>query len=244
MKFLVIDGLRSTRLNYIQYIENSYDNAQIFQCMSAEDAIFNVIDNEPDIIITSEILPFRNSFELARVLNKMDLKIPVIVLALDDSNALQAIKHNVFDYLILPLQPERLKQSLINARQYIDEQLHLKIGKKNKDNGHLKMRLSTTSGYKLIDLDTIAYFISDGSYSTIFFTNGQTDVSSYYLGKIEKNISDYHFLRISRSVIINLKKVSSIDRQKNSCSLELETGVKEFAMTKESLRKLELSHMI
>ena len=197
MKFLVVDGLRDTRLFYKEQIESISNNAEVIQCMSAEDAIFNVIDREPDIIVTSEILSFRNSFELARILNKMGSRIPVIVIANDTTNALQAIKNNVFDYLLMPVNKDDFKKSVAEAIEYIDKQLILKYGSKNKNNSNLKIRLSiATSGYKLIDAEKIAYFMSNGSYTEIYYTNGETDMSSYYLGKIEKIMEDYNFMRI------------------------------------------------
>ena len=240
MKFLVVDGLRDTRLFYKEQIDSICDNAEVFQCMSAEDAIFNVIDKEPDIIVTSEILSFRNSFELVRVLNKMGSKIPVIVIASDDTNALQAIRNNVFDYLMMPVEKEVLKSSVAKAIDYIDKQLLLKYGDKNKNSSQPKIRLSiTTSGYKLVDSEKIAYFTSNGSYTEIHYTNGETDMSSHFLGKIEKMMEDYLFMRISRSVIINLNKLRKIDRQQKICELEYMNEVRTFSITSSNIKKLE-----
>lgn len=240
MKFLVVDGLRETRLFYKEQIESICDNAEVFQCMSAEDAIFNVIDREPDIIVTSEILSFRSSFELVRILNKIGSKIPVIVIACDNTNALQAIKNNVFDYLMMPIDKDALKKSVAKAIVYINQQLLLKYGDKQNGNLNPKILLSIArTGYKLIDSDKIAYFISNGSYSEIHYSNGDMDMSSYYLGKIETMMSNYHFMRINRQVIINLKNISRIDKQKKECELELLNELKVFSITHHNLKKLE-----
>ena len=220
MKFLVVDGLRTTRLFYKEQIESITPNADIIQCMSAEDAIFNVIDKEPDIIISSDILSFRNCFEMVRILNKMEKKIPVIVIATDESNALHAIKMNVFAYLQMPVENDILKKTIEDALEFIDDQLVLKYGGRKSKPVGAKIRLSTVSGYKIIDSDDIAYFLSEGHYTKIYYNDGGSDTSSYFLGKIEEIMEDYHFMRISRSAIINLKNIHSVDRIKRICVLE------------------------
>lgn len=240
MKFIVVDGLRERRLVYKELIEKCSKHAEIFQCMSAEDALFTVVDKNPDLIITSEILPFRSGFELARILNQMKIKNPVIIIADDSSNALQAIKLNVFEYLLMPLTIEKMNEVIQNATSYIDQNLHLQLVKNYDEN--VRIRLNTFTGYKLIKLDELAFCVADGSYTRIGFSNGKTDLSSYYLGKIENILAEYQFIRISRSAIVNLKKVNKIDRTKKLCFIEMENGLREFKISKANLNKLEMKN--
>lgn len=239
MKFLVVDGLRSTRLFFKEQILSITPNAEVYPCVNAEDAVFNLIDVDPDIIISSEILSFRSGFDIVRLLNKLKRKLPVIIVANDSTNALEAIRSNVFDFLLNPVEKEILRDSIARAVDYIDDQLLLKYGNKKNEVVSPKIRLSTTSGYKLIDLDKIAYFKSDGAYTIIHYANGESDVSSYFLGRIEKIMVDYHFMRISRSVIINLKNIHSVDRSKRVCMLETSKGLQSLSISSTHLKRLE-----
>lgn len=242
MKFLIVDGLRTTRLFYKELVESIYENAEIFQCMSAEDAIFNVIDLDPDIIISSEILPFRNGFEMARILNKMNNKTPIILIAEDDTNAIQAIKQNVFDYIVMPISSNKIKVSIANAVGHINKFIHLKMSDRFSEN--IKLRINTIHGFKLINLEEIAYCIAEGVYTQVFFLNGDCEVSNHNLGKIEDSLLGSKFVRISRSVIINLDVIFQIDKTNGVCILELQNGMQEIKISKDNIRKLELNGMI
>lgn len=245
MKFLVVDGLRKTRLFYKNQIECICSYAEIIPCISAEDAIFNVIDKEPDIIVASEVLSFRNSFELARILKKMGRRIPLIVISTDDTNALQAIKNDVFAYLLMPILNDVLKDAIEHAIDYINDQLLLKYGtKRNKKKPPIKLTL-TNSEYKFIDLEKVVYFAASQSYTEIHYVDGKTDLSCLSLGKIDRMMKDYLFMRISRKTIINLKNIQRIDRKKKVCAVDYMGDLKTFAITPDNLKKLvEASNLI
>jgi len=164
----------------------------------------------------------------------------VVIIANDASNAIQAIKLNVFDYLLMPLTIDKMKEVIQKAINYIDQYLHLQPIKYYDDN--LRIRLSTFTGYKLIKLDELAFCVADGSYTQFGYSNGKTDLSSYYLGKIESILSEYQFVRISRYTIVNLKKVNRIDRTKKLCFIEMDNGLKGFKISKEKFNILEMKN--
>lgn len=242
MKFVVVDGLRETRLEYKHEILEACPGAEVFQCMSAEDALFVTMDVEADLIISSEILSFRSAFELVRVLNKMRVGIPVIVVANDDSNALQAIKNNVFDYLITPLSENQLQNSIHEAIRFIDTKLKRKRVKKFEKNQ--KLRLNTTKGYMLIDLDKLAFCRAEGAYTYLSYTDGKNNFSSYTLGRVEEILSEYHFIRINRSEVVNLKMIKSVDKTNGVCFIDAGVEKYKFKISRGYLKKLEAESLI
>lgn len=237
MKFIIVDGIQQTRTQYEQQILDLVPHAEIIHSMSAEDAIYNVLDKQPDIIIASEILTFRSGFDMVRLLNKINSKIPVIIIANDSSNALEAIKTNVFDYLVHPFDETVLKETLEKAVQHINRHIHVNSGRKFEKNSRLK--ISTTSGWRLVNLDEVCYCIADGTYTSICFCNGEKEYSSYNLGRIEKVLTNHHFMRISRSVVVNLKKIRRIDKLKDTCTLEMDNEDVSFSISRVNLKKLE-----
>lgn len=241
VRFLIVDGLDDTRMQYIQLVLQVDKHADIVECISAEDAFFTLFDKDIDVIITSEILSFRNAFELSRMLHKANIKVPVIVIANDGSNAVEAIRSNVFDFLVNPLPDRKFKEAIQKAIDSIEYRLS---NKKRSFKANTMIRISTTKGYKLVDLDELAYCRADGSYTNICFTDGSFNFSSYYLGKIENILNDYHFARINRSVVINLKLIKLIDKQKEICQLDIDGQLKEFKITKSHIKKLEAENIL
>lgn len=65
-------------------------------------------------------------------------------------------------------------------------------------------------GRTTFSLDSILYLKANGNYTEIYLMEDKKHLSSYNLGLIELNLNNKKFLRISRSIIINLKTISHI----------------------------------
>lgn len=235
MKFLIVDGLSETRYNFRKHLESCVPNAGIFESTSAEDALFTFIDHEINIIISSEILSFRSGFELSRIVQKLNPDVPVIIIANDDSKAVEAIRNRVFDFLLEPINPEKFELAINKAISHIESVL----SKSDKKYNHsMKIRISLKSGFKLINLEDLAYCFADGAYTNLCYTNGGIDYSSYNLGKIEKQLLKYHFLRINRSTIVNMKLLKHIDKHKKTCAIEVSGNLTTFKITLQYFDKL------
>ena len=93
----------------------------------------------------------------------------------------------------------------------------------------------------------IVYISSDGNYSTLVQTDGETRMVSYQLGQIEKMISEQLgkesgrlFIRIGKSMIINCSYVYYINvtRQKLILS-DIRTFNHSVSASKEALKQLK-----
>ncbi|MCF8361138.1 MAG: LytTR family DNA-binding domain-containing protein [Prolixibacteraceae bacterium] len=234
MRLLIIDGIDSTRNEYIELIDKKY-LSDVSEANSAEDAAFHILERKPDVIITSDILSFRSGYDLARLIDNVDLKIPVIVIANDTDRAILAINNNVFDFLVKPVSSTRLNNAIENALNMIKETYENSVISNLKD---VKIKINTPSGFRLIELNQLLYCEAEGTYTKLFFNDGEWYYSTYNLGKIEKLIKDYFFIRINRSVLINLSKVKLIDKKDESCILE--DGIKvSFKISKKKIREME-----
>lgn len=242
MKLLVVDGLAETRKLYGERIKGLVPNVEVLESTSAEDALFVLLESHVDLIICSEVLSFRSAFDLVALLNHLKIKIPTIVMANDANNAIEAIRSNVFDFLVQPVDDQQLATSVQNALIHLGK--HIERNEEEQHPAPEKIRLSTNSGYQVLDLEHVAYFKADGSYTTIFLKDGKTVYSSYYLGKIEKLVSDYYFLRVNRAVIINIKLIKLIDKRNERCLIEYDGKVKEFKLTRQQLKKFEENQLL
>lgn len=235
MDFLVVDSIDQTRNMYRSFIEQTVSNSQVFDCSNAEDAFFTLFDKGGDIVVCSETLSFRSGYELAKLIKKVKPNIPVIIIATNDENALQAIKCNVFDILVEPYDLQQFSESLtkaiesFNKNQATDQIV-------NKEN--VKIQLGLANGYRFVDIDNLAYCLADGAYSNLYFTNGHCEFSGYYLGRIEKLLADHHFVRINRSVLINLKYLKQIDKRNETCELKVNGQSVLFKISRASINNL------
>jgi two-component system LytT family response regulator len=235
MRLLIIDGIVSTRNEYINLIDNKY-LSDVSEANSAEDAAFHILERKPDVIITSDVLSFRSGYDLAKLITDLDLKIPVIVISNDTDRAILAITNNVFDFIVSPVNSLRLNDAIERALGTIKEMYESKD--KAPDTADVKVKINTPSGFRLIELNRLMYCEAEGTYTKLYFNDGEWYYSTYNLGKIEDLIKDYFFIRINRSVVINLRKVKFINKKDETCVLEDGLQAK-FKMTKKKIREME-----
>jgi DNA-binding LytR/AlgR family response regulator len=235
MRLLITDGIASTRKEYIDLIDKKY-LSDVSEANSAEDAAFHILQRKPDVIITSDVLSFRSGYELAKLVNDLDMKIPVIVISNDTDRAILAITNNVFDFIVRPVNSFRINGAIERALSAIKKMYECKNEAPNTND--VKVKINTPSGFRFIELDRLMYCEAEGTYTKLYFNDGEWYYSTYNLGKIEGLIKDYFFIRINRSVVINLKKVKFINRKDETCMLEDGLQAK-FKMTKKKIREME-----
>ncbi|HPB04781.1 MAG TPA: LytTR family DNA-binding domain-containing protein [Prolixibacteraceae bacterium] len=205
---------------------------QILESSTAEDALFQLLETKPDVLIAFDLLPARNGFHLAGVINDNQLGVPVIVLSDNPLCAIDAIRNHVHDFLVTPYSPEKLIASVRKAFQ-------LRSGKDEGNSTKLrKIKLATAGGFSLFDLDKLNYCMADRTYTTLCFLDGKEECSTSNLGRVEKMLSAFRFARINRSVIVNIDAVRSIDLKRNVCIVDTFSGKKEFKVSKGYLRQV------
>jgi DNA-binding LytR/AlgR family response regulator len=225
---IVIDDL-ANRLLVKNQVKNINGIETIIESDSAEDALFMIMDNKPDLIIASDVLPKKNGFELVSLVRKYMPKLPFIILSTNSSHAVDAIRNRVFDFLVYPFSGEKLINSV--KRSLAENE---NLGKKNQEKPVRKTKISinTTTGFLMNEVEELLYCLADGAYTKLYFSNGVVEYTCYYLGRLEKILSEFNFVRINRSTIINLKKVRSVDRKKETIILGKGNNCVEFKVSR------------
>ncbi len=65
----------------------------------------------------------------------------------------------------------------------------------------------------------VLFFKSDNYYTHIYLSDGRNYVISKSLSKLEKEVHDTQFIRISQSFLVNINFISSIDKKKKEVTL-------------------------
>lgn len=93
----------AVRKNYVIYLESYFDC--IYQAENGKVALQIYIDKKPDLILIDINMPEMNGFEVIQKIREVDKNIPIIILSAhsDKEFLFQAIKLNLVDYLIKPI---------------------------------------------------------------------------------------------------------------------------------------------
>jgi two-component system nitrogen regulation response regulator GlnG len=112
---LVIDDEESVRYSFRRVFEA--EDVQVLTARNAAEGLAAVHDQNPDVILLDLQLPDRSGLELFRELHSQMPKRPVIFITAHGTTetAIEAMKGGAFDYLVKPVELDRLSQVLGRA---------------------------------------------------------------------------------------------------------------------------------
>jgi two-component system, LytTR family, response regulator len=176
-----------------------------------------MIENlKPELIFLDIEMPGLNGFEMLARLTFM----PVVIFATAfDQYAIRAFEENSVDYLLKPVEKERLdmtvarlKKLTTSGNKSVENQQLMQMLESFKPKKELQF-ISVKAGEKILLLrfEDVSYFEAEDKYTFLITTEGRKHLTDYTLTALEEKLPA-HFLRISRSVIINSQLVREIQK--------------------------------
>ncbi|HEX6846086.1 MAG TPA: LytTR family DNA-binding domain-containing protein [Chitinophagaceae bacterium] len=178
----------------------------------ADEAIHLIKANKPDLIFLDIAMPVKNGFELLKELEGISFE--VIFVTAHNQFMVEAFHFSAIDYLLKPVEDNLLMDAVNRAKKRIAEKSGTKnietflhnIGQRQSPQ---KMRLCIPSlkGFQVIELDDILYAESSGNYTNLYFANNKMVCTSKPMHEYEKLLEDAGFVRIHKSILVNLLHV-------------------------------------
>lgn len=204
MKTLIIDDERLARKELITLLEPHKNIEIIGEATDVDDAADKINKLNPDLIFLDIQMPGKTGFEL---LESLDTVPKVIFTTAYDEFALKAFEVNALDYLLKPIQPERLGDAI----NKLSLDFRTSDGNNRKPLGR-EDQVFVKDGDKcwFVKLSDVRLFESDGNYIKVYFA-GNKPMIHKSLNALDERLDDRTFFRASRKHIINLGWVENID---------------------------------
>lgn len=203
MKALIIDDERLARKELASLLEK-HDGIEIVgEAANADEAEALIAEKKPDLLFLDINMPGRTGFQL---LEALDHAPHVIFVTAYDEHALEAFKVNAMDYLMKPIDPERLEAAINKLPRKGEEGAPQREVLKETDQIFLK------DGEKcwFVTLKDVRYFESEGNYVRVRFGD-QKPLVLRSLNKLEEKLDPLVYFRANRKHIINLRWVDRIE---------------------------------
>ena len=204
MKAIIIDDERLARQELKTLLSIHKEIEIIAECQDANSAKEKINELKPDIIFCDIQMPGKSGLELVE---EISATVDVVFITAHDEHAIKAFEVNAFDYLLKPVQPERLAETI--------KKLSVKDSANRPDNTSPLTDQDTVfikDGDKcwLIKLEEIRLFESEGTYVRVYFDTFRPLILRS-LNSLETRLNEKQFFRASRRHMINLSYVSSIE---------------------------------
>jgi len=182
-------------------------------------AVKLITDHDPEIIFLDIRMPGLSGFDILNELRRKMKSVPLVVFTTAyDEYAIKAFEFAAFDYLLKPVDPDRLQETLMryNTTIYRDP-AHGNQVVSHENSRTLIYRAIT--GVVFIDPSEVVFITADGNYSTFHFISGRMETVTSLLGTIEGQLDGNLFFRASRSCIVNTAFLARIDGKQQQCVL-------------------------
>ena len=232
-KALIIDDERLARKDLISLL-SVHENITV--CGEADDvpsAVKAIEKLNPDVIFLDIQMPGDSGFDL---LEKTDVDAHIIFVTAYDEYAIRAFEVNALDYLLKPVNPDRLAKAL-EKLEFQEQDLPERIRKLNYDD---RLFLMVGRHFKFLKVDTILGVSAAGDYSEVLTSDGNKGLTHKSMKEWEARLPAQYFIRVHRSTIINMEFVERIEEWFNYSFRVYLKGVEEpFVISRRYAAKLK-----
>jgi two-component system LytT family response regulator len=255
LKTLIVDDESLARRGLALRLKNIADVEIVGEARNGREALKLIEEKKPDLVFLDIQMPGISGFE---VVKELDIETMPVILFLTayDEYAVQAFEVNALDYILKPIDEERLHQVLDKVRANLNQKRAIKhkrlllklvsqfsgksissfedLEKKDVTNLMPKepSRLAIRDGGRTtwVNQDDIEWIDAAGDYMCVQ-AKGVTYIMRKTMKNLEKDLDSDILQRIHRSTIVNVHQVREMESHING----------EYFLTLESGHRVKLS---
>lgn len=205
MKTLLIDDERLAR-SELRSMLSGYDSLEIIgEAANGNEALSLIEEHDPELLFLDIQMPEISGFEL---LSRLEKAPHVIFVTAYDEYAIRAFEVNAFDYLLKPVEEDRLAAAIEKITSAAPSAESISQVQKL----HPEDRIFIKDGEKcwFVPLADIRLFESEGNYVRVWF-NDEKPLILRSLNQLEVKLDEQFFFRTSRKHIVNLSCIAEIE---------------------------------
>lgn len=196
-------------------LQSNQDFQLVGECDNGPAAIHAIRELKPNLLFLDVQMPGMDGFQMLHQLQPDSLPYIIFVTA-HDQYALSAFEVYALDYILKPFDEERFKKAIQHARRQIQQEKQargiedliqeLKRGMLK----HLERFVIKRDGrLKMIPCNQVDFLKAEGKYVRLHIGN-QSHLIRIAISYLEDHLNPKHFVRIHRSYIVNIERISEL----------------------------------
>ena len=250
LKTIVVDDELLARKLILSYLKEFEEIEVIAECANGREAVATVLALEPDLMFLDIRMPGLNGFEVIKKIQPEMLPMVIFCTAYE-RYALDAFDIHAVDYIVKPLDEQRLHLAIQRALARYQEDLFLgenkalllgaideiasnveersAVGEKTRQvpvsaEPGRKIKIRNRDSIKLIKVESIAWVDAAGDYMCVH-AEGETHIMRCTMTQLLNELDADIFKRVHRSTIVNLDCIEEvIPHTKGEYFLQLDNG--------------------
>lgn len=237
LKAIIVDDEALARQGLEMRLEKTGRVELLASCANANEALAAIVESEPDLVFLDIQMPGKTGIEMIKEI-QADILPMIIFVTAYDSFAVEAFEMHAVDYLLKPVEFERLveaidkafeqkqqrsavseKQRLLDLLVSLTGKSPLAIGEllESKDQASLhadRLAIKDGSSITFVPIKDIDWVDAAGDYMCVH-VGGATHIMRTTMKELESKLDPSIFQRIHRSTIVNLQRVEKVSSHIN-----------------------------
>ena len=226
---LIADDEPLLRKQLTRLLAQAWPGLQVIaQARNGREAVEQFEAQQPDICFLDVHMPGLSGVEAARFIGR---RAHLVFVTAFDQYAVQAFEQGALDYLVKPVEPARLTDTVARLQDRLRaaqpmrdaeallEQLAARLRKEDGPAPLRWIRVSVGQSLRLVSVDEIDFLRSDEKYTLVAWRGDGGKASECLirapLKELATQLDATHFVQVHRSVVVNLRAISHVTRGLN-----------------------------
>lgn len=215
---LIVDDEPLAREGLRLLLSRDPEVSAIREARDGREAVAAIRESSPDLLFLDVQMPEMDGFAVVRNIGAEHMPTVVFVTA-HDQYAIQAFEINALDYLLKPVMEERFVKTLARAKGHISsrvasdssQQIISLLETIASPRSYLK-RVAVRSAGKteFVDVEEVDWIEAAENYVEVH-AGRVTRLLHVTMNVLEKSLDPENFLRIHRSVIVNVGRIKNLE---------------------------------
>jgi two-component system, LytTR family, response regulator len=202
---LVVDDESLARRNLTVLLHRDPDIGCVTECSSGLDAVQEIRQSKPDLVFLDVQMPEVDGFDVLEMLGS-DLPAAIVFVTAYDEYALRAFEAGALDYLLKPFDDARFGRALSRAKEKLAHYLP------PKPRSAERVVIRSQGQVLFVNAAEIDWIEAAGYYACLH-VGSETHILRRTLAELERDLGDERFIRIHRSIIVNLERIRGLALQ-------------------------------
>lgn len=176
------------------------------------EAVRLIEQTEPDVVFLDVQMPGLDGFGVIRMLQEKKIPLPKFVLATAyDQYAVEGFRVQALDYLLKPIERERLALTIERARQALEDKLRTPEPAVPPKAPH-RTKLLVKSGNRnfIVDASDVVYATIEDGLITVVTTNLEGHSNYRTIEELHSSLDPDTFWRVHRSYVVNINRIKEV----------------------------------
>ncbi len=226
LRVAIVDDEELARRVLREYLGSLAGIEVVAECANGFEAVKAVTELAPDLLLLDVQMPKLNGFEVLELVGR---EVAVIFTTAHDAYALQAFEVHAVDYLMKPFSAERLAAAVERARERRARRdpsplAGLSAAVRPAPGTTSRVLVRDGARVDVIPIDQIDFIQAQDDYVS-YAARGRHYLKEQTLAEVEASLDPTRFVRVHRSYVINLDRLTRVelDDRENRIAL-LTTG--------------------